>query len=260
MAAHLEDLALVAADAADLARTETLGRFRAVTARTKPDGSPVTEADIAAERAIRAHLAQATPDIGVCGEELGHEGDPTKGRWWMVDPIDGTIAYARGLPLYSTLISYVEDGTPLLGLIDLPALDERFVGWSGGGCTRNGQPVRVSTQASFDDALIAHGDRYAFEAMDLMDAYAELTTLAPCSRGYTDAVGHAMVLAGSVDLMIDAGLSPWDAAPTQVLVAEAGGLCLAARHMERTTLVLGAPALVEEAAKLLGRHGLTFEA
>ena len=120
---------------------------RIETADFKGVGNPVTEADRAAERAIRAVLREATPDIGILGEEYGEEGAP-EGRRWLVDPIDGTIAFSRGVPLFGTLLALLEEGEPVLGLIDLPALDERTLGFRGGGVRRNGEPVRVSNLAA----------------------------------------------------------------------------------------------------------------
>lgn len=222
----LEDLAKVACAAADRARVEVLPRFRAVAVEIKRDGSPVTEADRAAEREIRALLAEATPEIGVVGEEYG--GDASReGRHWLVDPIDGTIAFSRGIPLFSTLIALIEDGEPVLGLIDLPSLDERYVGWLGGGCRRNGQPTRVSEETDLAKAIISHGDPYTFELFGRRDVFDRMAQRIPMLRGYSDAFGHALVLGGGVGAMIDLHLNPWDAAATQVLVPEAGG---ALRH------------------------------
>ena len=137
----LEGAAAAAEVAADLARAEIQARFRAVAVDSKPDGSPVTEADLAAERVIRQHLLGAFPQFGVLGEEYGREG-PADGPQWIIDPIDGTIGFSRGVPLFGTLIALAVDGEPVMGLIDLPMLDERYVGWSGGGCRRNGIPPR----------------------------------------------------------------------------------------------------------------------
>jgi fructose-1,6-bisphosphatase/inositol monophosphatase family enzyme len=116
----LAQLSKAAGVAADRARAEILPRFRRVAVEHKADGSPVTEADRAAECAIRDFLREATPEIPVVGEEFG--GESHGGPHWLVDPIDGTIAFSRGIPLFATLIALVEDGAPVLGLIDLPTL------------------------------------------------------------------------------------------------------------------------------------------
>jgi histidinol-phosphatase len=242
----LQAAAHAAQAAADLARTETLSRFRNVAVETKSDGSPVTEADRAAEQAIRKSLKAATPDFSILGEEFGEEGSADRPRW-LIDPIDGTIAYSRGIPLFTTLIALVDEGTPVVGLIDCPALDERFVGWTGGGCHRNGHQTRASQESDLGRAIISHGDPYCFDLFDQRPAYERMTREIPMLRGYTDAFGHAQVLSGGVDAMLDLCLNPWDAAATQVLVPEAGGRCeTLPTHDGKLGLVIGSPALVEQ--------------
>ena len=250
-ALDLEAAARAAEAAADRARREILPRFRAVSVETKRDGSPVTEADRAAERAIRETLRAATPDFGVLGEEYGEEG-PREGPQWVVDPIDGTVGFSRGLPLFTTLIALLLDGEPRLGLIDCPALDERYVGWRGGGCRRNGVPTRVSQETDLRRAIVSHGDPFCFDLFGERPAFERMAREIPMLRGYTDAFGHAQVLGGGVDAMVDLWLNPWDAAATQVLVAEAGGRCLTLRGADdKLGLVFGSPALVEQLADFL---------
>jgi histidinol-phosphatase len=248
----LERLARVAEAAAEAARAEILPRFRRVSVETKQDGTPVTEADRAAERAIRAVLREGSPGVGIVGEEYGAEGSGGGGLCWIVDPIDGTISFSRGVPLFGTLIALLEDERPLLGVIDLHALGERIVGWRGGGVRRNGAPVRVSSRSEFSGSLIAHGDPASFAGFGEKDAYLALARELPWFRGYTDCFGHAQVVCGAVDAMVDLSLNPWDAAATQVLVEEAGGRCVTLRR-ERSDyplgLVFGSPPLVE---RLLG--------
>jgi len=241
----LERAAEAASLAADLARRETLPRFRQVAVETKADGSPVTEADRAAERAIRASLEASIPGFGIVGEEYGGEREAS-GPQWLIDPIDGTIAYSRGIPLYATLISLLVDGEPRVGLIDLPALGERYLGWHGGGCTRNGHPVHIATHRNIDSAIVSHGDPFCFERAGLAAAFERMASRVPMLRGYTDAFGHAMVLSGGVDAMVDCDLNPWDTAATQVLVPEAGGRCHTTTQPNgQTRLVLGSPPLVD---------------
>ena len=231
--------------AADRARAEILPRFRKVSFETKADGSPVTEADRAAERAIREVLRDAIPGVGVVGEEFGSEGE-TSERAWLVDPIDGTIAFSRGIPLFGTLIALVDAGKPVLGLIDLPMLDDRTVGWQGGGCRRNGEPVRVSQRATLEGALVAHGDALCFEQAGRRAMFERMARELGMLRGYTDAFGHAQVLSGGVDAMVDFSLNPWDVAATQILVSEAGGRCVTLEQSKgKSGLVIGSPALVE---------------
>ncbi len=244
------DWARAAEAAADRARAEILPRFRGVAVETKADGSPVTEADRAAETAIRDTLRRATPDFGLLGEEFGSDTTPDRPHW-VIDPIDGTIAFSRGIPLFSTLIALIEDGEPILGLIDLPALGERYLGWKGGGCRRNGKTVQVSQETDLSKAIVSHGDPFAFERFGKRPMFERMAARLPMLRGYTDAFGHALVLGGGVGAMVDLDLNPWDAAASQLLVPEAGGRCHTLQADSESAseakvgLVLGSPALVE---------------
>ncbi|MCH8891844.1 MAG: hypothetical protein IH827_12335 [Myxococcales bacterium] len=242
----LEKAAAVAEAAADLARAEILPRFRSVAVETKDDGTPVTEADRAAERVIRRRLQQSFPEFSILGEEYGAEGQ-TDGPEWIIDPIDGTIAFSRGIPLFSTLIALAVDGEPVMGLIDLPALDERYVGWKGGGCRRNGKPTRVSEETDLRRAIISHGDPFCFDERGERPAFERMAREIPMLRGYTDAFGYAQVLGGGVDAMVDMGLRIWDVAPVQILVPEAGGRCITlSEHEGKVGLVVGSPTLVDQ--------------
>jgi histidinol phosphatase-like enzyme (inositol monophosphatase family) len=247
----LARFAALAERAADAARAEVLPRFRRVGVETKADGSPVTEADRAAEQAMRRVLQAGDPGAAILGEEYGAEGDAARGAAWVLDPIDGTIAFSRGIPLFSTLVARLEDGVPVLGLIDLPALGERTVGWSGGGVRRNGEPVRCSRATDLRRAMVSHGDAFCFERAGEKEAFVRMAGALPLLRGYTDGFGHAQVLAGAVDAMVDLDLNPWDVAATQALVPEAGGRCVTIPDplSGRCGLVFGAPAIV---AELLG--------
>ncbi len=246
----LERAARAACRASDAARKEILPRFRAVSVETKRDGSPVTEADRSAEQVIRKILREEFPEFGILGEEYGVEGSGDV--HWTVDPIDGTISFSRGIPLYSTLIALVEDGEPVLGLIDLPALDERIVGWKDGGCRLNDRPLSVSDASDLSRALVSHGDPFAFDLAGEREALERMLEEIPMLRGYTDAFGHAQVISGSVDAMVDTDLNPWDAAATQILIPEAGGRCITRKRPgNKIDLVFGSPALVDQLTDFL---------
>jgi histidinol phosphatase-like enzyme (inositol monophosphatase family) len=255
MPSDLAALARLAERAADAARAEILPRFRQVAVEIKGDGSPVTEADRAAEQAIKRVLREGDPDAAILGEEFGAEGDTRRGAAWVIDPIDGTIGFSRGMPLFSTIIARLEDGVPVLGLIDLPGLGERTVGWKGGGVRRNGAPVRCSQATDLGKSFCAHGDIFCFDLCGERAAFDRMARTIGVLRGYTDAFGHAQVLAGGVDAMVDLHLNPWDAAATQILVPEAGGRCVTLDYPEvgKLGLVFGAPALVDELASWLTR-------
>ena len=241
-------------------------RFRRVATEIKGDGSPVTEADRAAERALREVLSAGLPEAAITGEELGAVGDPEAPLRWVIDPIDGTLAFSRGIPLFGISVALVEAGIPVLGMIDLPALRECYLGWRGGGCWRDGERVYASQCSDLAGALISHGDPECFERAGERAAFLQLAERASRLRGYTDVFGHAQVLTGGVDAMIDLDLSPWDVAATAVLAPEAGARCATLHYGGRAGgapgggklgLVLGAPALVEQLLPLLqsGRLG-----
>ena len=242
----LEAAAKAASAAADAARREILPRFRRVATEWKADGSPVTEADRAAERAMREVLRAFDPALGILGEEYGQEGSAERG--WVLDPIDGTIAFSRGIALFTTLIALIDGGEPVLGLIDVLALDERYLGFRGAGVRRNGESVRVSQESDPLRAIVSHGDPFQFDRFGARRAFERMNADFPLLRGYTDAFGHSQVLHGGVAAMVDPGIHLWDAAPTQLLVPEAGGRCVTLDRRgdgRGIGLVFGSPALVE---------------
>jgi histidinol-phosphatase len=242
----LEDALRAAQAAADRARREVMSRFRRVAVETKSDGSPVTEADREAERAIRETLRAAFPEHRILGEEYGAEGG-TEGPCWVIDPIDGTIAFSRGIPLFTTLIALLDDGEPVLGLIDVPALDERYTAIRGGGCSRNGRPTRVSDETDLSRAIISHGDPFCFARYGRADVFERMAREIPLLRGYTDAFGHSLVLGGGVGAMVDLDLNVWDVAATRLLVPEAGGRCETLPEVGgKLGLVFGNARLVEQ--------------
>lgn len=252
----------VAHRACDRAREEILPRYRRVAVDHKRDGSPVTEADLAAERAIRAVIQDAFPEDAILGEEFG-ETDGTRSqagaarRRWVVDPIDGTIAFSRGIPLFTTLVALLVDDEPVLGVIDLPAVGDRIGGVRGGGLWRGEERLHASTAATspedvLRDALVCHGDLFCFEQAGLRSLYDAMSHAIPKLRGYTDAFGHLLVLSGAAEAMVDCDLNPWDAAVTRVLAAEAGGVCWV-REREggrKLDLIFGGAPCVQAIGKL----------
>lgn len=265
--AELEDALAVARRACDRAREEILPRFRRVAVETKADGSPVTEADRAAERAIREEIRARFPDDAILGEEMGDDpGQPDRAgladggtrRRWVIDPIDGTIAFSRGIPLFTTLVALLVDDRPVVGVIDLPAADDRIAGFAGGGVWRGSERLAVrapEARAGDDplpDALVCHGDLFCFDRAGLRPLHTALAGRVAKLRGYTDAFGHLLVLSGAAEAMVDCDLNPWDAAVTRVLAREAGGVC---RVRERAggaklDLVFGHAAVVQAIGEL----------
>jgi len=215
-------LAFELADAADVI---TLDRFRAtdLVVETKPDMTPVSEADHAVEEMIRTRLAAARPDDGVVGEEFP-DTTGNSGRRWIVDPIDGTKSYVRGIPVYATLIALEADGELVLGLASAPALGRRWWATRGGGAFRDGEPIRVSGVGAIEDAHLTYDSVGSFDAAGLTDEFLALTRACWRSRGFGDFWQFALVAEGAVDIALEpSGLKVWDLAPLLVLVEEAGG-------------------------------------
>ena len=248
----LQHAAAVAERACDRARKEVMPRFRSVGFEFKSDGSPVTEADRAAERAIRETLREAYPDHGLLGEEYGAEdaGDDGAPRW-IIDPIDGTISFTRGIPLFGTLLALTLEGETVVGVIDLPALGERYVGYRGGGCCATGHPCAPRLRAISAARSSRPGDPICFEWAGRREVFEKMTREIPLVRGYTDCFGHAMTIAGALDAMVDCELNAWDAAATQLLAVEAGGACETREGARgKIDLVFGSTALVEQLVDL----------
>jgi histidinol-phosphatase len=204
---------------ADIADAITVARFRASDLRveTKPDLTPVSEADRAAEEAIRAQVAASGRGEGVLGEEYGDDGGDAR---WIVDPIDGTKNYVRGTPVWATLLALEREGEVVLGLVSAPSLHRRWWAERGGGTFSNGERCRVSSVASLDDAAIS-----TTSSRRMPNGWTEIVQRSWTNRGFGDFWQHCLVAEGSVDLATDPILALWDYAPVQILVEEAGGRC-----------------------------------
>lgn len=208
---------------ADLADAITLPGFRSGPAvEHKPDGTPVTDADRGAERAIRSAIAERFPTHAVLGEEDGLAGDPTAPRW-IVDPIDGTKNFVRGNPVWATLIALQIDGIEVLGVVSAPALGSRWDGVAGGPARQDGHEVHVSDVSSLDAAEVSFGGLGYFEAHGLGGAVSGLTARTARQRGYGDFWQHCLVASGACDVAIEAEVSLWDLAAVKVVVEAAGG-------------------------------------
>lgn len=187
---------------------------------------PVTEADQAAERAMRALITAERPDEGVQGEE--YDDAPSKNGFnWVLDPIDGTRAFVAGLPVWTTLIALcAPDGTPLIGIIDQPVLGERYLGWPGGAALEQGAqrtPLSVSSQSDLRHATIATTDPFILTPAE-QGAWTHLRHTARIVRYGLDAYAYARLAAGTIDLVAEGGLQPYDAAALIPVVRGAGGL------------------------------------
>jgi len=205
------ELALELADAADAI---SLARFRkGLAVEQKPDLTPVTEADRAVEAELRRLLSETRPADAVLGEELGAAGDGS--RRWIGDPIDGTRNYARGIPVWATLIALEEDGIVRVGVVSAPALARRWWAARGSGAYADGERMQVSSVERVEDAVLSF-------ALD--QKLPELAWRAWHLRGLGDFWAHMLVAEGAVDAAADAvGVAIWDLAAVQVIVEEAGG-------------------------------------
>jgi histidinol-phosphatase len=189
---------------------------------TKPDRSPVTAADAMVEDRLKAFLARAHPGIGFLGEETGASG-PATGARFILDPIDGTRAFIRGLTTWSVLLGLEAEGVPSIGIAYLPGDHDLFVAVRGEGCWANGRPCRVSRVAALSDAMVSHGSLAQFTENGLARALPLLAERSSAQRGLADFDGYRNLLRGRVDAMIDPGVKAWDICAAAVLVREAGG-------------------------------------
>jgi histidinol-phosphatase len=225
------DTALTWCDAAD---EIALGHFRQnpVTSR-KPDRTFVTEADTAVERLLRERIADAFPDHGIVGEELGSDGGGASVRWF-VDPIDGTHNYLRGVPIFATLLGVERDGELQAGIISAPALGGRWFAWRGGGAWAAGRlggsdgagtprRIHVTSIAELTEAQVLHAGTQDVVVSAKAPGFTRLLGAAWRERGIGDFWGYALVAEGAAEVMVEVGLSIWDVAGPVVLVEEAGG-------------------------------------
>ncbi|WNI17910.1 histidinol-phosphatase [Actinacidiphila sp. ITFR-21] len=223
-------LAHVLADAADAA---TMARFKALdlTVETKPDLTPVSEADRAAEELIRSQLGRARPRDAVLGEEYG-AGAGSGPRRWIVDPIDGTKNYVRGVPVWATLIALADRGEQgdevVVGVVSAPALNRRWWAAKGTGAytgrsLTSATRLHVSGVNRVEDASFAYSSLSGWEDQGRLDGFLDLTRDCWRTRGYGDFWPYMMVAEGAVDICAEPELSLWDMAANDVIVREAGG-------------------------------------
>lgn len=222
-----QDLAF-ALGLADLADAISYDRFRAADLEVsmKPDMTQVTDADRAVEASIREEIATGRPGDSIYGEEFGTIGDSR--RQWIVDPIDGTANFVRGVPVWTTLIALAIDGVPVLGVVSAPALGRRWWGANGlGAHTRDidgsERSIRVSGVSALSDASVALSGLDRFEQAGRLDNYLALARRVWRTRDYSDAWPYMMVAEGVVDVAGEFGLQPYDMAALFPIVAEAGG-------------------------------------
>ncbi len=246
------DALACAARLADAARAAIAAGSRVPENKLADGYDPVTECDRAAERAMRALIAAAQPDHGVAGEEYGDARSDAQ-FVWSLDPIDGTRAFICGLPSWTTLIALLDNGTPAAGLIDAPALRERFTG-HGDAAWLNGTPIRTSDCRNLAEARLASTDPYLFTGAEA-DAFARLRQSVRLTRFGWDAYAYARLATGTLDLVAESGLKPHDYNALVPVVRGAGGVVgnwSGGDELDAGQILAAAtPALFEQAVRIL---------
>jgi histidinol-phosphatase len=216
---------------ADLADEITMDRFRAIdlAVETKPDMTPVTEADTLVERTLRGHLEATLPADAILGEEYGADDPPANGRRWIIDPIDGTQGYVRGLPVWATLVALEAHGEPVVGVASAPALGRRWWAARGEGAHLSespvgpSRPISVSGVGELGDAQLCFGGLEDWRRQGREENLRELAEQVWRTRGFGDFWQYMLVAEGAADIASDPAVSIWDLAAPLVIVTEAGG-------------------------------------
>lgn len=214
------DLARELADIADEISCHAF--YRSPEAFTKADGTLVTAADREIEGALRKRIGERFPGHAILGEEEGFQGDKSTPTW-VIDPIDGTNNFAWGIPIFATLIGLMIGRRTELGIASAGAMGERYEASRGSGATMNGNPIRVSSIDTIDEARICFSSWDGWAQADLEEEWTSLIRSAKRSRGFGDFWGHMLVARGAAEVMAEPILAPWDVYPLEVIVEEAGG-------------------------------------
>lgn len=222
-------LAAVAMAAARAGGRAALAHFRrpGLAVEWKQDESPVTVADRESEAAIRQVVRQAFPQDAWLGEETGADEGGGSGRRWIVDPIDGTRNFVRGVPLWAVLVACEEESPAgpriVAAAVGIPGLDEWYDAVLGGGARCNGAPIRVSAVERLDQALFCYETPLWFRNHGCWGVFEAMLERTALQRGLCDAYGHMLVASGRAEVVVEPKLSVWDVAATSLVVAEAGG-------------------------------------
>jgi histidinol-phosphatase len=223
----VDDLAVALTLAAE-ADLIALDRYRAQDLRVqlKPDRTQVTDADTRVERMIVDHLAEARPGDSVLGEEFGENGSSS--RQWIIDPIDGTTNFVRGVPIWGTLLALAVDGVPQVGVVSAPALNRRWWAAIGSGAwTRVGdeepRPIRVSGVDTLGEATLSYNNLQGWDEAGYLDPLVALSRSVGRTRAFGDLWSYMLVAEGAIELAGEFDLKPWDIAALSPIVREAGG-------------------------------------
>ena len=188
----------------------------------KADRTPVTKADRECETRIVDILRAQFPDHGVLGEEFGEQPGNGSARW-IIDPIDGTKNFIRGIPFFATLIALEEDDEITAGVMYAPAIDELLYAQKGQGAYANGKQVHVSDIAQLEDAMLIHGGLHDLKVRPCWQPFLRLVDGSARQRGFGDALGHSLVMQGLAEVALEPEIKPWDVATSKIIVTEAGG-------------------------------------
>jgi len=188
----------------------------------KTDGSPVSEADQAIEHMARTLVAERFPELGVLGEEEG-ETPATGGARLIIDPIDGTRNFVRGIPVFASLLAIEVEGAVIAGVVSAPALRARWTATKGAGAFRDGKPIRVSPIDRLDRAHLFHADLSGRSEAGPPERLPALFRRVERTRGFGDFYQHMLVAEGAGEIAIDTNVKAWDVAAVKIVVEEAGG-------------------------------------
>ncbi len=240
------ELLAFALDVAWQAGRVTLGYFQTrFDVEKKSDNTPLTIADKQAEQTMRRLIQDRFPDHGIVGEEFGNTETDSPYRW-ILDPIDGTKSFVSGVPLYANLVALMDGAKALIGIINLPALNETIYAVRGGGCFWNGRSAHVSQVSDMKEAVVLTSGLHYFK--EKQAAWDRLIKASYIQRTWGDAYGYALVATGRADVMVDPAMYLWDSAPLQVILEEAGGTF---------TDWQGSPTIYNEES--IGTNGRLFE-
>ncbi len=219
----MDEILTTAIAAAKAAGEIALHYFRTnLTVETKADRTPVTRADRECEAKIVEILSARFPDHGFLGEELGEHRGRVNARW-IIDPIDGTKNFIRGIPFFATLIALEEEGEVTAGVMHAPAISDLLYARKGQGAFTNDQQVHVSAVDDLRDAMLIHGGLKDLKVRPCWQPFLRLVDATARQRGFGDALGHSIVISGQAEIALEPEIKPWDVAATKIIVTEAGG-------------------------------------
>ncbi|MDQ6855962.1 MAG: histidinol-phosphatase [Candidatus Dormibacteraeota bacterium] len=223
--AALEEELAFAHQLADAADSISMDRFRArdLIVHAKPDMTPVTEADRGIERTVREMLSVHRPSHAIVGEEFGGDVEARGGWRWVIDPIDGTKSFVRGMETWGTLIALQYDGRTVVAVASTPADGQRYAAVRGGGASVNGESISVSAVSGVAESMLAHSSVAGFQRVGMWVELLEMTEQCWEARGLGNTHSHLAVARGTADIGWTARANVWDYAALSLIVEEAGG-------------------------------------